>query len=113
MFKIVHIKAFMLFFILSIAVFGCQNAPTKNASEAKVSADAPKVYVTLAVEGMTCGGCEKTVQGALIEIDGIDSAFASHVEKQVKILVDTTNVSLKQIQDAVNGKGYTAGDLIK
>lgn len=111
MFKIVHIKAFMLFFILSIAVFGCQNAPKTSAD--KTIVDAPKVYVTLAVEGMTCGGCEKTVQGALVEIDGIDSAFASHVDKEVKILVDTTTVSLKQMQEAVNGKGYTAGDLIK
>ncbi|MDA3907377.1 MAG: cation transporter [Bacteroidales bacterium] len=108
MYKLNKLKAFVLFFILGIAVLGCQNATKTSAKN-----EASKVYVSLAVDGMTCSGCEKTVQGALIAIDGIDSAFASHVEKQVKVFVDTTNVSLIEIQDAINAKGYTAGELVK
>lgn len=69
--------------------------------------------MNVAVEGMTCGGCERTVQGAVTAIDGIDSAFASHLDKQVRIFVDTTKVKLQDIQQAINEKGYTAGDFIQ
>ncbi len=113
MFKINTLKAVLLFFILGIAVFGCQNT-TNNASTKEASmASAPKVYMNVAVEGMTCGGCERTVQGAVTAIDGIDSAFASHLDKQVRIFVDTTKVKLQDIQQAINEKGYTAGDFIQ
>jgi len=71
------------------------------------------VYMSLTVEGMTCAGCENTVQGALTAIDGIDSAFASHIDKQVRVLVDSTQVSLKEMQEAIIAKGYDAGELIK
>lgn len=108
MYKLNKLKTFLLFFILGIAVFGCQNATNTSAQN-----EASKVYVSLDVEGMTCSGCEKTVQDALIAIDGIDSAFASHTAKQVKVFVDTTNVSLKEIQEVINAKGYTAGELVK
>lgn len=112
MFKLNTLKAFLLFFILGIAVFGCQNAPNTSAKET-ASVSTPKVYMNVAVEGMTCGGCEQTVQGAVTSIDGIDSAFASHIDKQVRILVDTSKVKLQDIQNAINDKGYTAGTYIK
>lgn len=112
MLKLIRIKAILLFFILGIVVFGCQNAPNTSAKET-ASVSTPKVYMNVAVEGMTCGGCERTVQGALTAIDGIDSAFASHVDKHVRILVDTARVKLPDIQQAINEKGYTAGDFIK
>ncbi|MBN1651542.1 MAG: heavy-metal-associated domain-containing protein [Bacteroidales bacterium] len=114
MLKLIRIKAILLFFILGIVVFGCQNTTNNSTSnETSLTSTSAKVYKSVAVEGMTCGGCEKTVQGALTAIDGVDSAFASHVDKQVRILVDTSKVNLQDIQQAINDKGYTAGDFIK
>ena len=96
--------------MLAITVFGCQNANT-NSSQKEASQD--KVYITLAVEGMTCSGCESTVQKALIGMEGIDSAFASHTDKLVKILVDTSAVSIIEMQQIIEKKGYTAGNVLK
>ncbi len=112
MYKLNKLKAFLLFFILGISIFGCGNA-TNSSSQSEDSAIAQKVYISLAVDGMTCSGCEKTVQGALTAIEGIDSAFASHIDKQVKILVDTTRVSIQEMQKAINEKGYTAGEILE
>jgi copper chaperone len=107
MFKFYYSKVFLLFFILAIAAFGCQNTPNTPKTD-----KSQKVYIEIAVDGMTCGGCEKTVQSALIAIDGVDSAFASHIDKEVRVLVDTNRVSLKEMQEAINDKGYTAGKRI-
>ena len=113
MYRFNKIKAVLLFFILTIVVFGCQNAPKTLAQEEDSVNSVEKVYLTLEVEGMTCGGCVRTVQGALTAIDGVDSAFASRVDKQVKVLVDTSKVSIDKMQEAINAKGYTAGNLFQ
>lgn len=110
--KLNQMKAVALFFILIIAVFGCQNAP-KNTEQNTTTSVAQKEYVSIAVDGMTCGGCEMTVQNALLELNGVDSAFASHVEKQVTVLVDVSKVSIQDMQKAINDKGYTAGEQLK
>lgn len=102
-------KAFMLFFLLAITVFGCQNA---NTSSSQSENSQEKVYITLAVDGMTCTGCENTVQKALIGMEGVDSAFASHTNKSVRILVDTSAVSVKEMQQIIEKKGYTAGNIL-
>ena len=107
MYKFNNSKAVLLFFILAITAFGCQNAPKASKMDGN-----PKVYLEIAVDGMTCSGCEHTVQGALTAIDGVDSAFASHIDKEVKVLVDTSRVSLKEMQKAINAKGYSAGKRI-
>lgn len=112
MIKSNSLKAFLIFFIFGVAVLGCQNTPS-TSTQNETTSSTSKVYLTLAVEGMTCAGSEKTIQGALIAIDGVDSAFASHVDMKVKVFVDTTKVSLKNIQEAINAKGYEAGDFIK
>lgn len=113
MYRFNTIKAVLLFFILTIVVFGCQNAANSSAQDEVSASSVEKVYLTLEVEGMTCSGCEQTVQGALTAIDGIDSAFASHIDKQVKIFVDTSQVSLIEMQEAINTIGYTAGNLFE
>lgn len=113
MYRFNKIKAVLLFFTLTIVVFGCQNTPKTSAQEEASVSSVEKVYLTLEVEGMTCGGCESTVQGALTAIDGVDSAFASHIDKQVKIFVDTTKVNIADMQKVINAKGYTAGNLVE
>lgn len=110
--KLNTLKVVLFSFILGVSISGCQNAPN-SSSQKEALIDVQKVYVSLEVSGMTCSGCEKTVQSALIALDGVDSAFATHIDKYVKVFVDTTKVSIKQMQDVIDAKGYTAGDLIK
>ncbi len=44
--------------------------------------------ITLNVEGMTCCGCEKRLQNALSEIDGVADVQASHTDKKVTITLN-------------------------
>lgn len=44
--------------------------------------------IELKVEGMTCEGCEKRIQNVLKDIDGVENAKASHMDKNVKITLN-------------------------
>lgn len=107
--SIVLNKLQKLFLICSFALLliSCNNL--NNSSSQENPNNSQKVQITMAVDGMTCQGCENTVQNALTAIDGIDSASASHVHKIVDIFVDTSQVSIKEIRNAINSKGYRAG----
>ena len=56
--------------------------------------------ITLKVEGMTCEGCERRIQNALMDIDGVENAKASHVDKNVKITLNK-DVDINTIKEAI------------
>ena len=110
--NIAKFKVFLKTMLISIIFISCQNSVT-SSDNTKAVAEHQKVYLNIGVEGMTCSGCEMTVQQALIAIDGIDSAFASHIDKKVLIYVDSSSISLKIIQETIDSKGYSAGTILK
>lgn len=63
------------------------------------------MQTVLKVEGMSCGHCEKHVKNALEEISGVQSASASHVEKQV-VVEHNNDVNIEEIIAAIVEVGY-------
>jgi len=81
-----------------------------NSGEPKKSVNANPdqlVEIQVAVEGMTCGGCENTVNTELLKLSGVSEAKASHVEKNVVIKVDTLLTSLIELETSIERVGYT------
>ncbi|QIB75973.1 heavy-metal-associated domain-containing protein [Halogeometricum borinquense] len=60
---------------------------------------------TLTVEGMSCGHCEQTVEDALSNVDGVESAAADHESASVTVRGD---VSVNELVAAVEDAGYDA-----
>lgn len=60
---------------------------------------------TITVSGMSCTGCENTVENALRNVDGIRRVDADHNAETVEIVVDD-DVSEDTIGDAVHNAGY-------
>ena len=58
------------------------------------------------VEGMTCIGCENTVNYAVEEIPGVVGCESSVQESCIVITYDTGMVDTGIIAKAINGKGY-------
>lgn len=56
--------------------------------------------IILKVEGMTCEGCERRIQNVLMNIDGVEKAKASHVDKNVKITLNK-DVDINIIEEAI------------
>ena len=60
---------------------------------------------TLKVEGMTCNHCKASVEGALNELKGVESATVSLQNGSVDVVHNDT-VSLQEMVDAVEEQGY-------
>jgi copper chaperone CopZ len=58
------------------------------------------------VEGMTCSGCERTVQRVVGNIEGVTSAQADLKSSTVSVEYDPEKVNIEKIKSAVNGVGY-------
>lgn len=65
----------------------------------------PQRSVTLAVEGMTCAGCVRGVERALLAVPGVTSA---HVNLATEKAVVTGSASARDLVAAVGTKGKTA-----
>lgn len=62
---------------------------------------------TFTVEGMTCTGCEKSVQRAVGGIDGVETASADHAAGRVTVRFDGDTVSEDDIAARIREAGYT------
>ncbi len=97
-------KNLILMSILLLGVVACHNLTQKPE---QTDAPVELVELTLHVTGMTCGGCENAVIGALEEIDGIDTATASYVDEQVSVMYDPQKTSAEAITEIIKNTGYT------
>ena len=62
--------------------------------------------ISVAVKGMSCGGCEKAIERALMACDGVLKARASHREAQVRIEFDPNRIGEVQLRQAIKAAGY-------
>lgn len=62
--------------------------------------------LTLSVEGMSCTGCEETIQTALAKLDGVVEVKASHTDSIVKVSFDSTLVKVDLIGEEINKLEY-------
>ena len=94
--------------LLASSLLACNTAP-KQASD-KTAVNPSKVMVnktiTLAVEGMTCTGCENTVKASVEKIPGIASASASFKDKTVVVDFDSTRAGINDMSLAITTVGY-------
>jgi copper chaperone CopZ len=79
----------------------------ENAAEPKAQVDNNAVVkIVIGVEGMTCGGCESTVNSSLQKLNGVVSSTASFENKLVQVEADTNLVSVEQMKKAIKDVGY-------
>ena len=62
--------------------------------------------VAYQVEGMTCSGCERTVQKVITNLDGVKDAKADLKTSTVSVEYDPEKVNIDQIKSVVNNVGY-------
>ncbi|MEQ6389555.1 copper chaperone CopZ [Bacillaceae bacterium S4-13-58] len=61
---------------------------------------------TLNVQGMTCDHCKKAVNGALLELDGVESVEVDLASGKVEVEYDESKVTIDQMNKAVEEQGY-------
>jgi copper chaperone len=65
--------------------------------------------ISMSVKGMTCGGCEKGIETALLKVDGVLKVIkVSHETGEAMVCVDPTKIDRAVMTAAVVNKGYEA-----
>ena len=64
--------------------------------------------VTLNIDGMTCGGCVKSVTKVLNDLDGVRSATVSLENKNAQVEFDEGKIQIAQLVEAVEDAGFDA-----
>jgi len=106
-----------LFGIIIISVISIVSVSSCNNEESNVQTDENEVVsddnepqnlvtVNIAVEGMTCEGCEKAITNSIMALDGINHTKVSHVEGNAVVEFDSAKTSLNEIKEAIIGTGY-------
>ena len=70
----------------------------------------PDSRVEIAVQGMSCSGCENSIREALQKLDGVSSASASAAAGVAVAEFDSKSVSPAAMAAALGKLGYTATD---
>ena len=62
--------------------------------------------ITLSIGGMTCASCAKTIEEALMALDGVNSAAVNLATEKVKVKYDSQRVRVGQLRKAIVDAGY-------
>lgn len=65
-----------------------------------------RIKAAYLVEGMTCAGCERTVQKVITNLEGVVSAEADFRASTVSVVYDPEKVKVDEIKSAVSKVGY-------
>ena len=65
-------------------------------------------FAVLKIEGMTCGGCEIAVDGAIAATGLVDSVKSSFIESKAYLWYNQDRLDLKAIDEALAQIGYEA-----
>jgi len=106
------LKKTLFAFTLLFAILACNNAQKKEAASDKASKIQANKTITIAVEGMTCEGCESTVKESVEKLPGIASAKASYTEKTTIVTFDSTLTKVADISKAITDVGYEVKGVI-
>lgn len=61
---------------------------------------------TIQVQGMSCGHCVSSVEGAVGGLDGVDTVNVHLQEGKVDVSFDEGKVQLDAITEAIEDQGY-------
>lgn len=92
----------MMFFLVLIS---CNTSPKEAEEVDKASLET--VAIIVPVEGMTCGGCENTVNTQLLKLDGVVESHASHLDKNVVVIIDTNVTKINEVKAEIEKVGYS------
>lgn len=100
--KLIIFSCRLAVIILVLTMFSCGGG--KKADNETVVAEASKIEVSIG--GMTCTGCEQTVQSSVAKLEGIKSVKASYTTGNAVIEYIPGKVDSLKIKEAISKSGY-------
>ncbi len=102
---------FLIIPILLLTI-ACQNTSKENTEQSaettEVVAKVNVQKIEINVEGMSCSGCENTIQETIKDFEGVYTANADHVNGVAVMEFDSTKINVADVMLAINDLGYEA-----
>ena len=102
-FKIILI---VLLTVINISIITSCLSSDKKPEKVIVIKESNIVRKSIGVDGMTCVGCEVTLEENVSKIKGVVSVKASHTENKATIEFDSTKTDIKTITKTIKESGY-------
>jgi len=96
-------KSILLIFIIFNVLLSCNS---KSNKETVVVKQSDIVRTHIGVKGMTCVGCEVTLEHSLTKIIGVVNAKASANKNEAVIEFDQTKTNQQAIEKEISKVGY-------
>jgi len=103
--KIKNLLIVLLTLINVSIITSCSPSGKKNEKVIVVK-ESNIVRKSIGVDGMTCVGCEVTLEENISNIEGVVSVKASHTEKKAIIEFDSTKTDIKTITKTIKESGF-------
>jgi copper chaperone len=104
-----NLTAGLLLFVFVLAVSSCKPGGKKSEKETQQMEAAA---IEVSIGGMTCLGCEQTIQKNVGKLEGIKSVKASFTVGNALIEYYPEMVDSLKIKEAITGSGYTVKKFI-
>ena len=92
--------------IINVSILTSCTSSNKKPKKVLVVKESDIVRKKIGVNGMTCVGCEVTLEENISKIDGVVSVKASHKDNRAIIEFDSTKTDIKTIKKTINKSGY-------
>ncbi len=103
-----------LLLITAFVISSCGDNGKKEPSNAKNANEQTKTVavkkVQIPVDGMTCSACQSNVRRTIKNMEGVKDVEVSLKDRSALVTYIPTMVKPEQIKQAINDKGYTAGE---
>ncbi len=109
--KLISMKILGFLSIILLLAISCQNNESKTANtdeNVATELEAPVDYVmyNVGIEGMTCTGCEETIEAGVTKVEGVGSVEANHVEGYAMLKFDKSKIDTLQVKNVIEAAGY-------
>lgn len=98
-----------LIIICLFLAFGCNNTGTKKSTvevKSAVQTDMKTVAIELSIQGMTCLGCEQTIQAAIGSINGVKQVKATYKDGKAFVEFVPKMADTMKMKEKVTASGY-------
>ncbi len=99
---------YTLLLVMAVLLISCGGGGKKEVKETV----AESALYEVSINGMTCTGCENTIQSNLLKVPGIISVKASHTLGNAIVEFEPAKVDSVKIKEVVDGLGYDAVKVI-
>lgn len=96
----------LIYILFLMAIISCQSG-NKNPEQESAQAPVKVVETKLNIGGMHCDMCVASIEKGVNELQGIEYVKASLDDSTTIVKYDVSKVNLKQIESAINRRGYT------